>query len=52
LGVDVNAIKLPDGITYFILNIPKTIGEPYRDSIPESDFNLFKRIYPYKAFLD
>lgn len=52
LGVAVNAIKLPDGINYFILNIPKAVGEPYRDSIPESDFNLFKRVYPYKAFLD
>jgi hypothetical protein len=51
LDTSVNAILLPKKIDYFILTIQGTNGIPYKDSIPERDFNLYKRVYPYKAFL-
>lgn len=47
----INAIAIPNGISYFIVNITKQLYKAYQDSIPITDLRLYKRVYPYSAFL-
>jgi hypothetical protein len=51
LKAETNALAIPIDKKYFIVNITKPLYKVYRDSILLTDLKLYKRIYPYTAFL-
>lgn len=52
LQASVNAFPIAHDLGYFIINVIKPDFVPYRDSLNITELSLYKRIYPYTAFLE